>query len=88
MHVGDKELKSLLKSISQLCHKNLPTIYEAAMQVGFVRGISPLFFFMHLHEFLQKHTHAYTYTKGEYLVESYPRQVLEQGWNKISALED
>lgn len=63
MHVGDKELKSVTPIDLPRCHKSFPTIYEAVIQVGFVRGISPVFIFLHLHGFIHMHTHTYIYTK-------------------------
>lgn len=43
IHSRGKELKSVTQINLPLCHKYSPTTYEAVIQVGFVRGISPVF---------------------------------------------
>lgn len=81
MHVGDKELKSVTQINLPLCHKNFPTIYETVIQVGFVGGISPAFFFMYLHGFLYKHAHTYIHKKKSIWVNLTPDRYRKR--NKI-----
>lgn len=63
IHSRGKELKSATQINLPLCHKYSPTIYEAVIQVGFVRGSLQYSYYVHLHGFLHKRTHAHTYTK-------------------------